>query len=180
MNVTKLKLEGVCIIEPKIFRDDRGLFLESFNEKVFREYGISDSFVQDNHSVSSKGVLRGLHFQYPPFSQGKLVRVVQGSVLDVVVDLRKDSLTYGEYIKEELSASNFKMLWIPSGFAHGFVSLEDNTVFQYKCTDYYNQSSEESIVWNDSDLKIDWGVEKPIVSSKDLQGKPFREIEFSS
>ena len=144
--------------------------LNLFKKKNFSNSRINADFVQDNESMSGKGVLRGLHFQRPPFAQGKLVRVVRGSVLDVAVDLRKNSKTYGKWESSVLSADNKLMMWIPEGFAHGFLVLEDNTIFQYKCTNYYNKESESGIIWNDPDLKINWGIENPVVSEKDLQG----------
>ena len=156
MNITKTDIEGLIIIEPQIFKDSRGAFFESWNAKKFKQLGISEDFVQDNQSVSSKGVLRGLHFQNPPYAQAKLVRVIKGSVLDVAVDLRKNSPTYGMHVSVILSEQNNKSFFIPKGFAHGFLSLEDNTVFNYKCSDYYNKESEGSLLWNDEDLKIDW------------------------
>ena len=140
---------------------------QSYNKKLFSENGIYAEFVQDNQSMSQKGVVRGLHFQAPPYAQGKLVRVLQGSVMDVAVDLRKNSSTYGQHIKVILSAENKKMFYIPEGFAHGFVTLEDNTVFSYKCTNYYHPQSEGGVLWNDPDLAINWEVENPILSEKD-------------
>tara|TARA_B110000211_G_scaffold226714_1_gene280649 strand:+ start:2972 stop:3514 length:543 start_codon:yes stop_codon:yes gene_type:complete len=167
MKFEKTELEGVFIITPNIFGDDRGHFFEPFNKKIFSENIGDYSFVQDNQSLSSKDVLRGLHFQNPPFEQGKLVRVIKGSVADVVVDIRKNSSTYGKSLKVVLTESNFKMLWIPPGFAHGFETLEDNTIFAYKVTNYYNKESEGCILWNDETLKIEWTSKSPIVSDKD-------------
>jgi len=167
-------LEGVLMITPRIFKDDRGTFTESFSAKQFdKATGGRYTFVQDNQSVSKKNVLRGLHFQNPPFEQGKLVRVSKGSVIDVAVDIRKHSSTYGQHIAVLLSAENNRQLWIPPGFAHGFVALEEDTVFCYKCTEYYAPQAEDCIAWNDPDLNIDWGVRDPIVSSKDSIGKEF-------
>ena len=166
------EIEGVKIFEPRVFSDNRGYFFESFNQKGFEEaIGEKIEFVQDNESVSKKGVIRGLHFQHPPFSQGKLVRVNKGSVIDVAVDLRKSSPTYGKFVTVELSAENKRQLWIPAGFAHGFSSLEDDTQFLYKCTDYYHPQSEATLLY--SDFQIDWKVEHPIVSDKDQVGEPF-------
>ena len=174
MLVKESKLKGLFIIEPTVFKDDRGLFFESFNTKLFKEKtGYSNNFVQDNESKSQKNVLRGLHFQNPPFAQGKLVRVIKGSVLDVAVDIRNDSSTYGKYIKLVLSEQNKTMMYIPEGFAHGFLTLENDTIFSYKCTNYYNKSSEDCILWNDSTLSIDWLIDKPILSEKDQLGKNF-------
>jgi len=163
------------IIEPKIFGDERGHFLETFNERSLREaIGLDVSFVQDNESLSHKHVLRGLHFQLDPQAQGKLVRVVHGSVLDVVLDIRPESPTYGEHLKVKLDGVTKRMLWVPPGFAHGFVTLENNTLFVYKCTAYYHQPAERTIRWNDPDLGIDWGVTDPLVSEKDRNGRSFR------
>ena len=177
MNITKTDIEGLIIIEPQIFKDSRGSFFESWNAKKFKQLGINEDFVQDNQSVSSKGVLRGLHFQNPPYAQAKLVRVIKGSVLDVAVDLRKNSPTYGKHVSVILSEQNNKSFFIPKGFAHGFLSLEDNTVFNYKCSDYYNKESEGSLLWNDEDLKIDWQIDNPLVSKKDLQADLFKNFK---
>lgn len=167
MEIIKTKIEGLLIIKPKIFSDVRGYFYESFRLDKFREFGVDLKFVQDNESKSQKGVLRGLHFQSPPYEQGKLIKVVKGSVIDVAVDIRRKSPTYGQWVSHELSEYNKTMFWIPPGFAHGFLTLEDNTIFQYKCTNYYNKESEGSIRWNDPDLNIKWGIEDPVVSDKD-------------
>ena len=177
MNITKTDIQGLIIIEPQIFKDSRGCFFESWNAKKFKQLGISEDFVQDNQSVSSKGVLRGLHFQNPPYAQAKLVRIIKGSVLDVAVDLRKNSPTYGKHVSVILSEQNNKSFFIPKGFAHGFLSLEDNTVFNYKCSDYYNKESEGSLLWNDEDLKIDWHIDNPLVSEKDLQADLFKNFK---
>ena len=177
MNITKTDIEGLIIIEPQIFKDSRGVFFESWNAKKFKQLVINEDFVQDNQSVSSKGVLRGLHFQNPPYAQAKLVRVIEGSVLDVAVDLRKNSPTYGKHVSVILSEQNNKSFFIPKGFAHGFLSLEDNTVFNYKCSDYYNKESEGSLLWNDEDLKIDWQIDNPLVSEKDLQADLFKNFK---
>ena len=177
MEITKTNIEGLLIITPNVFKDSRGSFFESWNSDQFKQIGITDVFDQDNQSISSKNVLRGLHFQNPPYAQSKLVRVVRGSVLDVAVDLRKNSPTYGMHHSLILSEQNNKLFYIPKGFAHGFLSLEDNTVFCYKCSGKYNKSSEESLMWNDMDLKIDWRISNPIVSEKDLNGKYFNEFK---
>lgn len=178
MIIHKTFIEGLLIIEPKVFGDERGYFFESFNKEKFQNLtGVEADFVQDNQSKSQKNVLRGLHFQKPPFAQGKLVRVIQGAVLDVAVDIRKNSPTYGKSFSIELSANNKTILWIPKGFAHGFVSLEDDTIFTYKCTDYYNPSSEGCIIWNDKALNIDWKIENPIISEKDKMGVSFEGFE---
>jgi len=176
MKLQKTKIEDLLIIQPDVFTDERGYFFESFQKENFLKLGIDADFVQDNESMSAKGVLRGLHLQVPPFAQGKLVRVVRGAALDVAVDLRKNSKTYGKWESVVLSAENKLMLWIPEGFAHGFLTLEDHTIFQYKCTNYYNRESECGIIWNDPDLKIDWGIENPVVSEKDLKGLAFKDI----
>jgi dTDP-4-dehydrorhamnose 3,5-epimerase len=177
MTITETKLPDLLIIDPKVFGDDRGYFFESYNQQVFADAGLDLEFLQDNESKSSKGVLRGLHFQLPPFDQGKLVRVSRGSVMDVSVDLRKDSSTYGQWASFELSETNKRMLWIPPGFAHGFISLQEDTVFIYKCTNVYHKESEGSIRWNDPDLDIDWGISDPVVSEKDQQAPLFREFK---
>jgi dTDP-4-dehydrorhamnose 3,5-epimerase len=176
MELLKTKISGLLLIKPSVFEDNRGLFFESYNKEKMLQFGLDENFVQDNQSVSSRNVLRGLHFQKPPFAQGKLVRVVQGSALDVAVDLRKSSPTYGQWESIELSQENKLMLWIPEGFAHGFVSLVDNTVFVYKCTNVYNKASEATILWNDTDLNIDWKVKHPILSEKDLEGMSFTDF----
>jgi dTDP-4-dehydrorhamnose 3,5-epimerase len=175
MKVTNCEIPGLLVIEPRVFEDDRGVFYETFNLKKFKEASglASVDFYQDNESISKKNVLRGLHFQVPPYAQGKLVRVTSGKVLDVAVDIRKGSPTYGQYHIVELSAENKKIFWIPPGFAHGFVALEDETIFNYKCTDYYHPESERTIQWNDLDLAIKWGVKTPIISEKDQKGQVF-------
>ena len=176
MNIKKTDLPDLLVIEPRIFNDERGYFFESYNLPLFKESGIDVNFLQDNESMSAKGVLRGLHFQEPPFEQGKLVRVARGAVLDVSVDIRKDSPTFGKWLGYELSEQNKRMLWIPPGFAHGFVSLSEHTIFIYKCTKLYNRESENSILWNDPELNIDWGIENPLVSDKDTIAPLFREL----
>jgi len=177
MKITKTNINDLYLIHPDVFPDERGYFYESYQKERFLALGIDADFIQDNESMSGKGVLRGLHFQGPPFAQGKLVRVVRGSVLDVAVDLRKDSATYGKWESAVLSAGNKLMMWIPEGFAHGFLVLEDDTIFQYKCTNYYNKESELGIIWNDPDMKIDWGIADPLVSEKDLKGLAFKDIK---
>ncbi len=176
MEIVKTKIPDLLIIKPNVFKDHRGYFFESYNKQTFLHNGIDQNFVQDNESKSAKGVLRGLHFQKPPFAQGKLVRVMHGAVLDVAVDLRKGSPTYGEWVSVELTADNKWMYWIPPGFAHGFVTLEDNTVFFYKCTNVYNKESEDSILWNDPDLNIDWKVDNPTLSEKDKSCPLFKDF----
>ena len=176
MEIIKTPIANLLIIQPQVFRDDRGYFFESFNHQQFIDIGLNLNFVQDNESKSQKGVLRGLHFQNPPFAQGKLVRVIKGSVMDVVVDIRKASATYGQFFKLELNEHNKTMLWIPPGFAHGFATLEDDTIFSYKCTNSYNKASEGSILWNDTDLNIDWNIENPILSDKDKVSPFFKDF----
>ena len=177
MEIIKTPLEGLLIIKPDVFEDERGYFFESYNREKFLTHGIDVTFVQDNESKSKRGVLRGLHFQNPPFAQEKLVRVMSGSVLDVAVDIRKDSPTYGEWSSIVLSGQNKWMYWIPAGFAHGFLTLEDDTIFFYKCTSVYNKESEGSIRWNDPDLQIDWGTDNPVISPKDQVAPMFKEFE---
>ena len=180
MNVTPLSIPDVLLIEPHVFEDSRGFFFESFREDVFKkETSLDVSFVQDNHSKSSEGVLRGLHYQLPPHAQGKLVRVIQGEVLDVAVDLRKSSLTYGQYVAEILSSDNKKQLYIPEGFAHGFLTLSKTSEYLYKTTDFYHPESERYILWNDDGLNIAWPKDLNIqVSSKDLLGQSFKSSEL--
>ena len=175
METIKTPIEGLLVIKPDIFEDDRGYFFESWSKKAFQD--ISLEFVQDNQSLSKKGVLRGLHFQNPPFEQGKLVRVIKGAVIDVAVDIRKNSITYGQYFAINLSEENKKIFWIPPGFAHGFISLEDDTIFAYKCTQIYNKESEGSLLWDDSDLNIDWGFLNPLVSEKDMGAGSFKDYK---
>lgn len=176
MIVSETCLSGVLILEPKVFGDDRGFFYESFNQNEFCNIvGADIDFVQDNHSKSSKNVLRGLHYQ-TEHTQGKLVRVIKGAVYDVVVDLRKNSPNYGEWFGLELSSTNKKQLWIPAGMAHGFLVLEDETEFVYKCTDYYHPQSERSLLWNDPTVGINWPIDEPqllLISDKDQKGELF-------
>ena len=176
MEIIKTEIADLLIIQPQVFRDDRGYFFESFSQQKFIDAGLDLNFVQDNESKSQKGVLRGLHFQNPPFAQGKLVRVIKGSVMDVAVDIRKNSATYGKHVALELNEINKTMLWIPPGFAHGFVTLEDDTIFSYKCTNTYNKASEGSILWCDSDLNIDWNIENPNLSEKDKVSPLFKDF----
>jgi dTDP-4-dehydrorhamnose 3,5-epimerase len=176
MEIIETKIKDLLIIHPKIFGDARGYFFESYNEEDFRKQGINVKFIQDNQSLSNEGVLRGLHFQAPPYDQGKLVRVITGAVLDVAVDIRKNSPTYGEHIGIELTAENKTMFYIPPGFAHGFLTLQDNTIFSYKCTNLYNKSSEGTVLWNDTDLKINWNISNPLLSEKDLIGTKFKDF----
>tara|TARA_B100000927_G_scaffold129467_1_gene104281 strand:+ start:1191 stop:1733 length:543 start_codon:yes stop_codon:yes gene_type:complete len=177
MVIEKSSISDLLIIKPRVFYDDRGHFFESFNKNEFKKIGIKHDFIQDNQSFSKKDVLRGLHFQIPPFEQGKLVRVTKGSVLDVAVDLRKNSKTYGKHEKIILSSKNGIIFWIPPGFAHGFLTLEDDTIFQYKCTNIYNKESERTIKWNDKILNINWNIKYPNISEKDEQGINFDEFK---
>ena len=169
MEIIKTNIEGVVIIEPRIFKDDRGYFFESFSQREFEEKVCKATFVQDNESKSSYGVLRGLHFQKPPFAQSKLVRVIKGAVLDVAVDIRKGSPTFGQYVSVELTGENHRQFFIPRGFAHGFSVLSEEVIFQYKCDNFYSPQSEGAIAWNDPDLNIDWRIpaEKVVLSEKD-------------
>jgi dTDP-4-dehydrorhamnose 3,5-epimerase len=177
MEIIKTPIEDLIIIKPNVFEDERGYFFESYNFEHYREILGGAVFVQDNESKSQKNVLRGLHFQKPPFTQGKLVRVVKGAVLDVAVDLRKRSSTYGQYYKVELSEENKLMYWVPPGFAHGFVTLRDDTIFTYKCSNIYSKESEGSLLWNDPDINIDWGIEQPILSEKDKISPKFADFK---
>ena len=169
MEIIKTNIEGVVIIEPRIFKDDRGYFFESFSQREFEEKVCKTTFVQDNESKSGYGVLRGLHFQKPPFAQSKLVRVIKGAVLDVAVDIRKGSPTFGQYVSVELTGENHRQFFIPRGFAHGFSVLSEEVIFQYKCDNFYSPQSEGAIAWNDPDLNIDWRIpaEKVVLSEKD-------------
>lgn len=174
MNVFRTEIEDVLIIEPQVFGDERGYFIESFNaERFLAETGIEITFVQDNESLSKRGVLRGLHFQREPYAQAKLVRVVRGKVLDVAVDIRPDSPTFGRYVATELSGENHRQMFIPKGFAHGYVVLEDNTIYQYKCDEFYHPESEDGIAWNDPKIGIDWGItESEIILSEKDKNRP--------
>ena len=179
INVTPLAIPDVIVIEPKVFEDPRGFFFESFNLKDFTEVvGTHIQFVQDNHSKSSKDVLRGLHFQNKPAEQGKLVRVTRGEVFDVAVDIRPESSTFGKWVSCNLSATNKKQLWIPAGFAHGFLTLSDDAEVLYKATHHYSPEHDCSIVWNDPEIAIKWPVETPIISDKDKKGKFFKDLFF--
>jgi dTDP-4-dehydrorhamnose 3,5-epimerase len=173
----EIALNGLILIKPKVLQDDRGIFFESYNSSKFNDIALeSMDFYQDNVSISKKNVLRGLHFQKPPKSQGKLVQVIKGSVLDVAVDIRLHSPTYGQHYKVELNDKNRLQLWIPEGFAHGFVTLEDNTIFSYKCTSAYSKSDEMDLRWNDPLLDIDWGVSSPLLSDKDEMAASFENF----
>ncbi len=176
MEIEKTEFEGLLILHPRIFKDERGYFFESFNQVEFHMLGLITTFAQDNQSCSIKNVLRGLHFQNPPYEQGKLVSVVAGAALDVVVDIRRNSNTFGKHYSILLSEENNTLFWIPPGFAHGFITLEDNTRFMYKCTKNYNKASEGGIIWNDSALGIEWGIKEPLVSDKDMVLPSFSDL----
>ena len=181
MKVTPLSIPDVLLIDPQVFGDDRGFFYESFNQNKFEEsIGKKINFVQDNHSKSVKGVLRGLHYQLNPKAQGKLVRVTQGEVFDVAVDLRQSSPTFGKWVGEIISADNKKQLWIPEGFAHGFLTLSDTAEFLYKTTDFYSKDHEEAIQWNDKTIGIDWPIQDVSLSSKDNAALSFKEAKYFS
>jgi dTDP-4-dehydrorhamnose 3,5-epimerase len=181
MNFIETEIKDLFIIDPKIWKDGRGYFFESYNKQSFDEAGIHVNFVQDNQSLSQKGTLRGLHAQANPYAQGKLVRVIQGRVLDIAVDIRKGSETYGQYEAVELSGENNRMLWIPPGFLHGFLTLENDTIFAYKVSGLYHKSSEFGIIWNDPELNIDWGIAKDqiILSEKDQTLPLFKDLASS-
>ena len=176
MKVVETTICGLVIIEPKIHEDERGYFFESWNNRKFNELVANVNFVQDNQSCSSKNTLRGLHFQNPPYAQGKLVRVISGSILDVAVDIRKSSPTYGKHFSVLLSKENNKMVYIPPGFAHGFLALEDDTIMSYKCTADYNKESEGALFWDDKDLNIDWSITNPLISEKDDKAESFKSF----
>ena len=186
MKLIKTAFKDVYLIEIKSFPDDRGVFYESYSSKKFRDEilrmqsSFNDVFFQDNISISAKHVLRGLHFQSSPYSQGKLIKVLKGSIYDVVVDLRLDSSTFGKWESYDLNDENNYGLWVPKGFAHGFISLEDNSIVSYKASNPYNQDYEKTILWNDSFLNIKWPFLNPIVSKKDLQGIPWNEVNFEN
>jgi dTDP-4-dehydrorhamnose 3,5-epimerase len=177
MQILETPIQGLLVIKPNVFGDERGYFFESWSKKAFQDIGLALDFAQDNQSLSQKGVLRGLHFQNPPLSQGKLVRVIKGAVIDVAVDIRKDSLTYGQHFSIKISEENKTIFWIPAGFAHGFVAIEDDTIFTYKCTEVYNKESEGALLWNDKELNIDWGVANPLVSEKDMNASSFKDFK---
>jgi len=181
MKVTETPIEGLLIVEPGVFKDPRGYFFESYNKKLYEENGITDNFVQDNQSYSTYGVIRGLHYQLKPYAQSKLVRVLQGKIFDVAVDLRKDSPTFGKWFGVELSADNFKQLYIPRGFAHGFSVLSETAVVFYKCDNFYAPDYEAGIIFNDKKLNIDWKIPegKEIISEKDLKNKPFNLVKMN-
>ncbi|MCW9065346.1 MAG: dTDP-4-dehydrorhamnose 3,5-epimerase [Ignavibacteriaceae bacterium] len=177
MKVTKTEIPDLLVVQPDVFTDSRGFFFESYNKKRYEEFGIPDDFIQDNISKSKKGTIRGLHYQIGEKAQGKLCQVIEGEVLDVAVDIRFNSLTFGKHFSLILNSEKKFQLWIPVGFAHGFSVLSDEAIFSYKCTNYYSKAQERSILFNDPDLKIDWKIESPIVSEKDLQAAKFKDIE---
>ena len=170
------QISGLKVLQPNVFHDERGCFYESYNYETFQNLGIQEVFLQDNQSYSKKNVIRGLHFQVPPFAQTKIVRVIKGAVLDVAVDLRKESSTYGQHFSVLLSEENQLQFYIPVGFAHGFAALEEPTIFAYKCSNIYHKDSERSILFNDKDLNINWNIENPIVTNKDLQAICFKDF----
>ena len=176
MQLEETELPGVVIIEPQVFSDKRGFFMETFQAQEFKKAGIDAVFLQDNLSKSGEGTVRGLHYQYP-HSQGKLINVVQGSVFDVAVDIRKGSASFGKWFWTEISEENKRILWIPPGFAHGFCVTTASAVFSYKCTDYYVPEFEHTILWNDPDIAINWPVKEPILSPKDLKGLPLKNVD---
>lgn len=181
MIAKETKLKGCFILEPTVFKDSRGYFFESFNQNNFNKLiGHHINFIQDNESFSIKGTLRGLHYQKNDFAQAKLVRVIKGSVLDIAVDIRKDSSTFGEHVSLELSEANKKQMFIPRGFAHGFIVLSDTAIFSYKCDNFYNKDSEGGIIYNDKDLNINWKLnqEELVISEKDLKLPPFKQVNF--
>ena len=177
MKITETGFDGLLIIEPVVYSDSRGYFMESYNSDTFRKEGISFSPVQDNESKSARGVIRGLHYQVGEFTQGKLCQVISGKVLDVAVDIRFGSPTFGKYASVELSGEEHNQIWIPPGFAHGFSVLSDEVIFMYKCTALYSKKDERAILYNDIDLNIDWKISSPVVSEKDLIAKKFKDIE---
>ena len=177
MKVTKTEIPGLLVVQPDVFTDSRGFFFESYNKKRYEEISIPNNFVQDNISKSKRGTVRGLHYQVGEFAQGKLCQVIEGEVLDVAVDIRFGSPTFGKYFSLNLNSELKNQLWIPTGFAHGFSVLSDEAIFSYKCSNYYSKEHERSIIYNDADLNIDWKVEKPIVSDKDLKAPQFKSID---
>lgn len=176
MEIIETHIPDLLLIKPKVFGDSRGYFFESYNEQTLSFLENGERFVQDNQSLSHKNVVRGLHMQLAPHTQGKFVRAITGAVLDVVVDARKNSPTYGKHFTVELSGENNLMMYVPKGFLHGFTTLQDNTIFTYKCTGFYNKASEITVMWNDPSLGINWGCENPIISEKDMSGISFQEF----
>ena len=178
MNVLTTEIDGLLIIEPQYFSDTRGFFMETYNRERYAQAGIEESFIQDNVSLSKKGTLRGLHYQAPPFAQGKLVQVLKGAVLDIAVDIRFGSETFGKHVAVELSAENKKQFWIPAGFAHGFVALQDDTLFSYKCTNVYAPEYDRGVLWNDTQIGIAWPLpaESLLISDKDAKQPLLHDI----
>jgi dTDP-4-dehydrorhamnose 3,5-epimerase len=177
MQIITTYIPDILLFLPDVFEDKRGYFFESYNSFKTLDNGIDAKFIQDNQSLSEKDVLRGLHFQSPPYAQGKLVRVIKGGVLDVAVDIRKSSPYFGKWVAKELTEQNKLMMWVPPGFAHGFLTLEPETIFFYKCTEYYNKASEGIIKWDDTDIGIQWNIDNPIISDRDKNGLSFREFD---
>jgi dTDP-4-dehydrorhamnose 3,5-epimerase len=177
MKISKTNIDGVLIIQPDVFEDDRGYFFESYSLKKFEEGKLDLTFIQDNISKSRQGTIRGLHYQVGKSAQGKLCQIISGAVLDVAVDIRFGSPTFGKYVAEILSEDNHNQIWIPPGFAHGFAVLSEEAIFHYKCTNYYNKADERAILYNDHEINIDWRIKDPIVSEKDLSAKRFNQIE---
>ena len=177
MKVIKTEIAGLLVLEPDVFNDDRGFFFESYSKQRYEKFDIPDEFVQDNISKSKQGTVRGLHYQVGEKAQGKLCQVLEGEVLDVAVDIRFNSPTFGKYFSQVLNSQNKLQLWIPTGFAHGFSVLSEEAIFSYKCTNYYSKTHERAILFNDLDLKIDWKIDNPIVSEKDLNAAKFKDIE---
>ena len=178
MELIPTSIPDIIILKPDVFGDVRGYFFESFQVEKFAAFGITDSFIQSNESCSQKDVLRGLHYQLEPFAQGKLVRVIKGSVLDIAVDIRRNSPTFGQWVSMKLTGENKWICFIPKGFAHGFVTLEPDTIFTYKCSGLYNKASEGSIRWNDPELNIDWGITSPLLSEKDKEAPLFKDARL--
>ncbi len=176
MKVKETKLVGVLVLEPDVFSDERGFFLETWNSARYENAGIEGTFVQDNISFSKRGVLRGLHFQYPQ-SQGKLIQILSGEVVDIAVDIRVGSPTFGHWVSEVLSDANHRQIYIPPGFAHGYCVTSETAIFSYKCTDYYNPETENGIIWNDPDLNIDWSIKEPILSPKDKEYPRLKDFQ---
>jgi dTDP-4-dehydrorhamnose 3,5-epimerase len=177
MELSTTHISGLLIIKPSVFGDERGHFFESYRQDTLLAAGVELDFVQDNQSLSGKGILRGLHFQKNPYAQGKLVRVIKGAVLDIAVDIRRNSKTYGEHFSIALNEEDKTMLYVPPGFAHGFVTQDEDTIFAYKCTNYYHKESEGAILWNSPSLGIDWGISEPIISAKDTEAEDFLSFE---
>jgi dTDP-4-dehydrorhamnose 3,5-epimerase len=177
MKITNSFINGLLVIQPQVFTDERGYFYEAFRADILQKYGLKVEFLQDNFSKSKKNTIRGLHYQVRKSAQGKLCQAIMGKVMDVAVDIRFNSPTFGKHYKHELSEDNHTMIWIPPGFAHGFAALSDEAVFMYRCTAYYSKENERAILYNDPDLNIDWQIENPLVSEKDMKAKLFKDID---